>query len=150
VVALREQGVSHRAIAQQVGIGHATLSRWLAQGTFPQQQPRPGKTSVDAHLPQLIQQWETGYYTAAHLQRELVANGYSHSYDSVYRQLVRILAAKQKRQYVRTPSQAEKNQEAPDPLAGPAVLAREAMFLFLHRPDELSTVLASLSGYPAH
>jgi DNA invertase Pin-like site-specific DNA recombinase len=34
VVALREQGFSQTAIAQQVGIGHATVSRWLKNGTF--------------------------------------------------------------------------------------------------------------------
>ena len=37
VVALREQGFSQPAIAQLVGIGHATVSRWLASGTFPEQ-----------------------------------------------------------------------------------------------------------------
>jgi len=33
VVALRQQGFSQTAIAKQVGIGHATVSRWLAQNT---------------------------------------------------------------------------------------------------------------------
>jgi transposase len=33
VVALRKQGCSQTAIAQQVGIGHATVSRWLAHDT---------------------------------------------------------------------------------------------------------------------
>ncbi len=41
VVALREQGFSQTAIAQQVGIGHATVSRWLRHGSFPEQKPRP-------------------------------------------------------------------------------------------------------------
>jgi len=43
VVALRKQGFSQTAIADQVGIGHATVSRWLERGAFPEQQPRPRK-----------------------------------------------------------------------------------------------------------
>ena len=40
VVALRQLGFSQTAIAEHVGIGHATVSRWLRSGTFPEQQPR--------------------------------------------------------------------------------------------------------------
>ncbi|BCL79267.1 hypothetical protein ccbrp13_17320 [Ktedonobacteria bacterium brp13] len=36
VVALRKLGLSQTAIADQVGIGHATVSRWLERGTFPE------------------------------------------------------------------------------------------------------------------
>ncbi len=43
VVALRKQGFSQTAIASQVGLGHATVSRWLRSDTFPEQQPRPRK-----------------------------------------------------------------------------------------------------------
>jgi transposase len=138
VIALRGQGFSQTAIAQQVGVGRSTVSRWLSNGTFPEQQPRPRKTRVDPHLPHLIEQWETGCYTVAQLHRELVANGYPHSYDSVYRQLIRTLPTRCKRQYVRTPAPGGRKQESPDPLPRPPILAREAMFLFLHRPDELS------------
>ena len=52
VVALREQGFSQTAIAEYVGISHATVSRWLSNGTFPEQKPRPRSASVDPHLPQ--------------------------------------------------------------------------------------------------
>jgi hypothetical protein len=48
VVALRKLGFSQTAIAAQVGIGHATVSRWLERGTFPEQQPRPRKTGLDS------------------------------------------------------------------------------------------------------
>jgi DNA invertase Pin-like site-specific DNA recombinase len=37
VVALRKQGFSQTAIADHVGIGHATVSRWLAHDAFPEQ-----------------------------------------------------------------------------------------------------------------
>jgi transposase len=81
MVALREQGFSQTAIAEQVGIGHATVSRWLRNGTFPEQKPRPRSASVDPHLPQLVEQWKAGSHTVAQLHRELVADGYSHQYN---------------------------------------------------------------------
>jgi transposase len=140
VVTLREQGFSQPAIAEVVGIGHATVSRWLRHGAFPERQPIRCRMAVDPYLPQLIEQWETGCYTAAQLHRDLVANGYSHSYDSVYRQLIRVISTRQKRQYVRTPAQGEKKQETPQPLPRPPVLARQAMFLFLRQPETLSVL----------
>jgi predicted transcriptional regulator len=81
VVALREQGFSQTAIAEYVGISHATVSRWLSNGTFPEQKPRPRSASVDPHLPQLVERWKEGLSTVAELHRELVANGYSHQYN---------------------------------------------------------------------
>jgi transcriptional regulator with XRE-family HTH domain len=126
VVALRQLDFSQTAIAEQTGISHATVSRWLSNGTFPEQKPRPRKASVDPHLPQLIERWESGCHTIAELHRELVADGYSHQYNSVYRR------------FARSFPEGLKKQEAPDQLLHPPVLARQAMFLFLRRPAELS------------
>ena len=53
VVALRQQGFSQTAIADQVGIGHATVSRCLSSDRFPEQQPRPRKMALDPSLPDL-------------------------------------------------------------------------------------------------
>ena len=125
IVVLRKQGFSQTTIADQVGVAHSTVSRWLGGGTFPEQQPRPRKMELDAHLPYLSQRWEAGCHTSAELYRELVARGYTHSYWSVYEQLVRFLP------------EGRKNQEVPDQLPRPPVLARQAVFLFLRRPEEL-------------
>jgi len=138
VVALRQLGFSQTAIAEHVGIGHATVSRWLRSGTFPEQQPRPRSASVDPHLPQLIERWETGCHTIAELHRELVADGYSHQYNSVYRRLARSFPEERKKRLTRSAPSGQKKQEAPDELPRPPVLARQAMFLFLRRPAELS------------
>ena len=138
VVALRQLGFSQTAIAEHVGIGHATVSRWLRSGTFPEQQPRPRSASVDPHLPQLIERWETGCHTIAELHRELVADGYSHQYNSVYRRLARSFPEERKKRLTRSAPSGQKKQEAPDELPRPPVLARQAMFLFLRRPEELS------------
>jgi transposase len=91
-VALRKQGFSQTAIADQIGIGHATVSRWLESGVFPEQHPRPRRTHLDPHLPFLRERWEAGCHNIAQLYRELVARGYTHSYRSVYKQLVRLRA----------------------------------------------------------
>ena len=140
LVALREQGFSQTAIAEQVGISHATVSRWLSQGAFPEQKPRPRSASVDAYLPQLIERWEEGLSTVAELHRELVADGYSHQYNAVYRRLIRYFPKeKGKKRCTRGLSEGQKQQEAVRPLPRPPVLARQAMFLFLRRPEERET-----------
>jgi len=92
VVTLQKLGFSQTAIAEQVGIGHATVSRWLERDAFPEQQPRQRMTGLDPHLPFLYERWEAGCHTIAQLYRELVARGYTHSYRSVYKQLVRLRA----------------------------------------------------------
>ncbi|GHO63938.1 hypothetical protein KSC_028300 [Ktedonobacter sp. SOSP1-52] len=138
VVALREQGFSQTAIAGQVGISHATVSRWLRHGTFPEQKPRSRSASVDSYLPQLVERWKEGLHTVAELHRELVAAGYSHQYNSVYRRLVRSFPEGQNKRCTRSFSERQNEPETADQLPQPPVLARQAMFLFLRRPEELS------------
>ena len=125
VVALRKQGFSQTAIADQVGIGHATVSRWLAHDTFPEQQPRPRKTGLDSHLPFLRERWEAGCHNIAQLYRELVTRGYTQSYESVHEQLVRLLPEGKK-------NAAKGCNLSPTPLS-----SRQATFLFLRRSEEL-------------
>ena len=76
VVALHKQGFSQTAIASQVGIGHATVSRWLNSDSFPEQKPRSRKTRLAPHLQEVAERWEAGCHNIAQLQRELVAAGY--------------------------------------------------------------------------
>jgi transcriptional regulator with XRE-family HTH domain len=124
-VALRKQGFSQTAIASQVGIGHATVSRWLSSDTFPEQQPRPRKMALDPHLPFLRQRWEAGCHNIAQFYRELVARGYPHSYHSVHEQLVRLLP------------EGKKNAAKGCDLSAPPLSSRQATFLFLRRLEEL-------------
>ncbi|GHO63934.1 transposase [Ktedonobacter sp. SOSP1-52] len=127
VVALRQQGFSQTAIASQVGIGHATVSRWLSSDTFPEQKPRQRLTRLDPYLKAVAERWEAGCHNIAQLHRELVAAGHTLTYRSVYRQLVRYLP------------EGRKTAASPDQLPCPPVLARQAVFLFLRRTFELST-----------
>jgi transposase len=127
VVALRKLGFSQTAIADQIGRGHATVSRWLSSGTFPEQQPRLRKIGLDPHLPFLRERWESGCHNIAQLYRELVARGYTQSYRSVYEQLVRLLPEGKK-------NASHERDLSPTPLS-----SRQATFLFLRRSEELET-----------
>ena len=112
VMALRKQGFSQMAIASQVGIGHATVSRWLRSEAFPEQQPRQRMMALDPHLPFLRERWEAGCHNIAQLYRELVARGYTHSYHSVHEQLVRLRAIRE-----------EERRQGMRPLANSSVLS---------------------------
>jgi transposase len=137
VIALREQGFSQPAIAQQVGISHATVSRWLRNGSFPEQKPRPRSASVDPYLKELLERWEEGLHTIAQLHRELVADGYSHQYNSVYRRLTRHFPEGRKKRLTCSAPSGQQKQEAADQLRSPPMLARQAVFLFLRQSEEL-------------
>jgi transposase len=126
VMTLRKQGFSQTAIASQVGIGHATVSRWLRHGTFPEQKSPKLRTKFDPHLKEVAERWEAGCHNIAQLHRELVAAGHTLTYRNVYRQLVRYLP------------DGRKNLASADQLPRSPVLARQAVFLFLRRTIELS------------
>jgi transposase len=125
VVALPEQGFSQTAIAVQVGGGHATVSRWLRHGTFPEQQSPQRRTRLDPHLKVVAERWEAGCHTIAQLHRELVAAGHTLTYRNLYRQLVRYLP------------EGRKKAGSSSQLPRSPVLARQAVFLFLRRSEEL-------------
>ena len=126
VIALHKQGLSQQAIAQRVGIGHSTVSNWLAAGTFPERKPREQASHVDPYLSYLFERWESGCHNIACLFRELVEHGYQGSYASVHDNLVRLLPNGRKHA-------ASSSAKAP---ALPT--SRQAAFLFLRRPEKLS------------
>jgi len=125
VVALHQLGFSQTAIASQVGVGHATVSRWLRYGTFPEQQSPQRRTKLDPHLKAVADRWEAGCHNIAQLHRELVAAGHTLTYRNVYRQLVRYLP------------EGRKKSASDSQLPRSPVLARQAVFLLLRRPEDL-------------
>ena len=127
VVALREQGFSQIAIAVQVGVGHATVSRWLSHGTFPEQKSPQCRTRFDPHLKEVAERWNAGCHNIAQLHRELVAAGHTITYRNVYRQLIRYLP------------EGRKKSSSDSQLPRATVLARDAVFLLLRCPEELET-----------
>ncbi len=125
VVTLHKQGFSQTAIAAQVGVGHATVSRWLRHGTFPGQKSPQRRTRLDPHLKAVAERWEAGCHNIAQLHRELVAAGHTLTYRNVYRQLVRYLP------------EGRKKAGSSSQLPRSPVLARQAVFLLLRRPEKL-------------
>ncbi len=125
VMALRKQGLSQQAIAQRAGVGHSTVSNWLAAGTFPERKPREQASHLNRYLPYLFQRWEDGCHTIACLFRELVEQGYQGSYESVRDNLVRLLPTGRK-------NAVDSSSKAPA-----LATSRHAAFLFLRRPEKL-------------
>ncbi len=126
-MALRKLGMSQAAIAERVGIGHNTVSNWLAAGTYPETRRGPYVSRLDPYLPYLFQRWESGCHNMVRLLQELVAQGYKGSYASVRDHLVRRLPGGKK-----NASKGAKLSPAPLP-------SRQATFLFLARPEQLDT-----------
>lgn len=125
VMALHRQGLSQQAIAEHVRVGHSTVSRWLEEGHFPERKPREQASQLDRYLPYLYERWAAGCHNMAGLFRELKELGYTGSYASVRDTLLRLLPEGRK-----TSSSASLGKRAP-------VLARQATFFFLCRPEEL-------------
>ncbi len=118
--------MSQAAIAEQVGIGHSTVSNWLAAGTFAERKPREQACRLDRYLPYLFERWEEGCHKIASLFRELVGQGYKGSYASVYGPLVRLLP------------QGRKHASGPQVLSPAPLPARQATFLFRRRSEALN------------
>jgi transposase len=125
VMALRSLGMSQAAIAEQVGIGHSTVSNWLAVGTYPETTRGPYASRLDPYLPYLFQRWEAGCHNIATLHRELRDRGYKGCYESVRNHLV-----------CRLP-EGKKNASEGARLAPAHLSPRQATFLFLRRYEDL-------------
>lgn len=125
VVALRELGMSHAAIAERVPMDASTVSNWLAEGCYPETTRGPYVSRIDPYLPYLFQRWESGCHNMVRLHQELVARGYKGSYASVRDHLMRRLPGGKK-------NTCKGARLSPAPLP-----ARHVTFLFLRRPEDL-------------
>ncbi len=126
--ALRDQGMTQEAIAQQIGVHLRTVQRWLAAGAFPEGRRKRYVSQLDPYLPYISQRWAQGCHNIAQHFRELVAQGYRGSYASVRDNLVRRLQGNGR----------EKPRESSSRIPSLAT-SRQAVFLFLRRPEALCT-----------
>jgi transposase len=149
VRALRAQGASMRAIAQQLGLARGTVHRYLRAETFPEQQPRPRRTLLTPFQPYLRARWEVGDRNAAVLWRDLRARGFTGGKTGV-RDLVarwRAAAGEPAPTAPRLPAPAGP-PTAPD---APRHSTREVTWLLLRRPEALDAAeLAYLQALFAH
>ena len=129
VIALREQGWSHQAIADRLGMGHSTVQSWLKKGQFPKRKAREQSSKLDAFLPYVQQRRSQGCYNLVQLHHELRERGYQGSYEAMRHILLRVFPKEQKWQ--RIPAVKEEDRGFP-------LSAREAKWLFLRRPDHLT------------
>jgi transposase len=125
VVALHQRGMSQAAMLQHVGIGHSTVSLWLAAGAYPETTRGPYVSRIDPYLPYLFERWESGCHNMVRLHQELVARGYKGSYASVRDHLVRRLP------------EGKKNGAKGAKLSPALLPSRQATFMFLRRPEDL-------------
>ncbi len=129
VIALREQGWSHQAIADRLGIGHSTIQRWLKEGRFPQRKAREQSSQLDPFLSYIQQRRAQGCYNMVQLHQELRERGYQGSYEAMRHILLRVFPKEQKWQ--RIPSGKDEQPHL-------ALSSREAMWLFLCWPEKLT------------
>jgi transposase len=85
VVELHRQGVSLREIGRRLGLHRETAERFVRAGKYPERAPRMYRRGPDAYREYLQRRWEAGCCNALQLTRELRAQGFAGSYDSVRR-----------------------------------------------------------------
>ena len=129
VTALREQGMSRQAIADHLGMGLTTVGRWLKEGQFPKRKAREQASQLDPFFPYIQLRRSQGCSNMVQLHRELRERGYPGSYEAMRHILLRVFPKEQKWQ--RTPAIQKE-----DPLV--SLSSREAMWLFLRRPNQLT------------
>lgn len=89
VLELHGQGLSHRAIADRLGIHRSTVKRLVEADSFPERAGRRYARRTDRFADYLKQRWSEGCHNAAQLFAELQARGFRGSYYAVRRQLAR-------------------------------------------------------------
>jgi hypothetical protein len=83
VMTLIKQGLTHRAIADQVGVGLTTIQNWLKAGSFPERKPREQSSQLDPYRAYAQKRRSEGYHNLMGIYRELQAQGYQGSYENV-------------------------------------------------------------------
>ena len=127
VMALAKQGMSQEVIARTVGVGHSTVSQWLRAGAFPERKPREQSSQIDSYRPYIQKRLSQGYHNLMGMYRELQAKGYQGSYASLHAQ------------FAKPSSKVRAKQALSSPLAPVFPSARQATWLFLRRPEDLTT-----------
>jgi transposase len=128
VIALAKQGMSQEVIARVVGVGHSTVSRWLRVGAFPERKPREQASQIDRYRRYVQKRQAEGYQNLMGIYRELQSLGYQGSYATLHAQFAKSSSSKmQTKQVPRLP------------LTPALPSTRRATWLFLRRPEELTT-----------
>jgi transposase len=77
VQALHQQGISMLQIATRLGMGRATVRKFVSAKAFPERAAQRRQASIlDLYVPYLQQRWAEGCTNASQLWREIKAKGY--------------------------------------------------------------------------
>jgi transposase len=80
VMSLHDEGMKIRAIARELGMGRATVRRYVKAGGFPEMAKRRKRSSIlDPYVPYLERRWAEGCHNGLQLYREIRKQGYSGS-----------------------------------------------------------------------
>src|SRR5262245_22855457 len=135
--ALRRQGWTGQAIAQQLGIAKATVFRYLRSPTFAERTyKRRGHSILNPYKDRLLRHWNRGCHDALEVFHLLQQQGYRGSYATVARYAQRLRQAQGLH-----PRQRPSEQTVPriaEPQAGP-LTPRGAAWLVLRRPETRET-----------
>jgi transposase len=82
---LRDEGMPPRLIASVVGMSKRAIERWLAAGSEPEHRRPPMPTVIDPFRSYLDQRWQEGCHNATELYREIAAQGFTGSVNTVAR-----------------------------------------------------------------
>jgi transposase len=131
--ALRQQGWTGQAIAQQLGIAKATVFRYLRSPTFAERtSKRRGHSILNPYKDLLLRHWNQGYHDALEVFHLLRRQGYRGSYATVARYAQRLRQAQGLQ-----PRQRPSGQPVPrvaEPQSG-QLTPRGAAWLVLRRPE---------------
>ncbi len=127
IQALRQAGLSQRAIAKQLHLDRRTVHRYFCASQVPERGYGPQSiSSVRPYWGYLQQRWTEGSYTGKQLWQELQARGYHGSYSSVYRALTHFPRVPTRR------AQLQRSGEAP------RVSAPQAAWLLVRPATDLT------------
>ena len=132
ICGLHEQGITQGEIARGLGIGRATVRRFLRADGFPEQAPRPRRhTVVGPFEAYLRQRWEAGCHNARHLYDEIRQQGYPGTVSRVRH----FLAHWRHEPGPAGPTPRHRMHRAPSPVPPSLTSPRRATWLLL-RPAE--------------
>ncbi len=136
VWAFRQQGWSGRAIAHHLGIGKATVFRYLRSATFPERQGRSDRwkrSLLNGYKDHLVKRWNEGCQDALGLFREITQQGYRGSYVTVARYVQRLRQAQGLAS--RASMRSGLKPKVADPKK-PQLTARTATWLIMRREEK--------------
>jgi transposase len=147
---LRRENWSADDIARQLGIHRSTVFRYWQRPTFPERKARRGRgrSVLSPFKDYLVQRWNDGCLTARRLFREIKAQGYRGSYNTVAQYTQRLRQAQGLPPRHRTP-----RQPRPEMVESktPALTPRGATWLILkreaNRDEDDKQQIAQLQGH---